>query len=68
MDGVSLGAISSHTFSDVAAAHTLSVPFAPPHVTAVAPTAGSTAGATSVTISGTNLTGATAVMFGSNGN
>jgi hypothetical protein len=35
-----------------------------PTVTAVSPTSGSTAGGTSVTITGTNLTGATAVDFG----
>ncbi|HEY5026038.1 MAG TPA: IPT/TIG domain-containing protein [Acidimicrobiales bacterium] len=38
--------------------------FAPPTVTSVAPTAGSTVGGTSVSISGANLTGATAVDFG----
>ncbi len=37
-----------------------------PTVTQVAPTAGPTGGGTSVTITGTNLTGATAVSFGSN--
>ena len=36
-----------------------------PTVTQVAPTAGPTGGGTSVTITGTNLTGATAVSFGS---
>ena len=35
-----------------------------PTVTALNPTSGSTAGGTSVTITGTNLTGATAVSFG----
>ena len=35
-----------------------------PTVTAVSPTSGSTAGGTSVTITGTNFTGATAVKFG----
>jgi hypothetical protein len=38
-----------------------------PVVTAVSPTSGSTAGGTGVTITGTNFTGATAVMFGLNG-
>ncbi|WP_428152141.1 putative Ig domain-containing protein [Brevundimonas sp.] len=37
-----------------------------PTVTSVAPTSGPTAGGTSVTITGTNLTGATAVAFGAN--
>jgi hypothetical protein len=40
-------------------------PPAPPTVSAVSPTSGSSAGGTSVTITGTNLTGATAVRFGS---
>ena len=37
----------------------------PPTVTAIDPTRGPTAGGTSVTITGTNFTGATAVQFGS---
>jgi len=37
----------------------------PPTVTAVTPTTGAIAGGTSVTITGTHLTGATEVMFGS---
>ncbi len=36
----------------------------PPTVTGVSPSSGTTAGGTTVTISGTNLTGATAVHFG----
>ena len=40
--------------------------FAPPTVTAVSPNKGPTAGGTVVTITGTNLTGATAVNFGAN--
>ncbi|MGF9562914.1 IPT/TIG domain-containing protein [Neorhizobium sp. BT27B] len=40
------------------------VPEAPPTVLLVAPLTGSTAGGTSVTITGTNFTGATAVSFG----
>src|SRR5207248_8334960 len=39
---------------------------AQPAVTSVSPSAGPTAGGTSVTITGTNLTGATAVNFGAN--
>ena len=38
----------------------------PPTVTAVGPNSGPTTGGTSVTITGTNLTGATAVTFGGN--
>ncbi len=38
-----------------------------PAVTGISPSSGPTAGGTSVTISGTNLTGATAVKFGSSG-
>ena len=37
----------------------------PPSVTSITPTSGPTAGGTTVTITGTNLTGATAVDFGS---
>ena len=39
---------------------------APPTVTGVSPNNGPAAGGTSVTVSGTNLTGATAVHFGTN--
>jgi YVTN family beta-propeller protein len=53
----SLGATASQNF-----ALTINPP--PPTVTAVAPNSGSTAGGTGVTITGTNLTGATAVKFG----
>ncbi|TKT68799.1 IPT/TIG domain-containing protein, partial [Aquamicrobium sp. LC103] len=38
----------------------------PPTITAIAPNTGPMAGGTTVTITGTNLTGATAVAFGSN--
>jgi hypothetical protein len=51
------------TSSDPGVAHVGSVTPAPT-VTAVAPTSGPAAGGTSVTITGTNLTGATAVHFG----
>ncbi len=40
------------------------VGLAPPTVTSISPTGGSIAGGTSVTITGTNFTGATAVRFG----
>ena len=40
--------------------------FAPPTVTAIAPNNGPVAGATAVTITGTNFTGASAVKFGNN--
>ncbi|GAT61626.1 leucine-rich repeat protein [Paludibacter jiangxiensis] len=36
-----------------------------PNITSISPTSGTTAGGTTVTITGTNLTGATAVKFGS---
>ena len=38
---------------------------AAPTVTGISPTSGPTAGGTSVTITGTDLTGATSVKFGS---
>jgi IPT/TIG domain/Subtilase family len=41
------------------------VPIEPPTVTKIEPNAGPTTGATKVTITGTNLTGATGVKFGS---
>ena len=45
-------------------ANTLYTYVAAPTVTSISPTSGTTAGGTSVTITGTNLTGATAVTFG----
>jgi len=42
----------------------LKLPLCPPTVTSTSPTNGSTAGGTSVTITGTGFTGATAVTFG----
>ena len=47
------------------AGFTASTPITPPTVTSVSPTSGSTTGGTSVTITGTGFTGATAVKFGS---
>jgi hypothetical protein len=44
---------------------TLSITVPSPSVTGISPTTGTTAGGTTVTISGTNFTGATAVNFGS---
>jgi hypothetical protein len=41
-----------------------SVPSAVPTVTAISPTSGPTTGGTTVTITGTNFTGATKVLFG----
>ncbi len=49
----------------LASAYTYNAP-ALPTVTGVSPANGPTAGGTSVTVTGTNLTGATAVAFGSN--
>jgi hypothetical protein len=46
------------------AANTLYTYVTPPTVTAVSPAIGSTAGGTSVTLTGTNFTGATGVTFG----
>lgn len=43
---------------------TFTTHFAPPTVTGISPMSGRTAGGTSVTITGTNFTGATAVKFG----
>ena len=50
--------------SPVVAAGTFSYDKPPPAVTAVEPTAGPTAGGTEVTVTGTDLTGATSVTFG----
>ena len=44
--------------------YTFVAPAGAPTITAISPTSGTTAGATVVTITGTNLTGATAVSFG----
>jgi hypothetical protein len=43
---------------------TISAPLSPPTVSAVNPSSGTTAGGTTVTITGTNVTGATTVTFG----
>ncbi|HYN43323.1 MAG TPA: IPT/TIG domain-containing protein, partial [Thermoanaerobaculia bacterium] len=43
---------------------TISAPLPPPTVSAIDPASGTTLGGTTVTITGTNLTGATAVTFG----
>ncbi len=56
-------ATSTETASRTAASKTLTV-VAPPTVISISPTAGPTAGGTSVVITGTNLTAATAVTFG----
>jgi hypothetical protein len=52
------------TSSAVTADHFTYLSTAAPTVTGVSPTSGSTAGGTSVTVTGTNFTGATAVTFG----
>jgi hypothetical protein len=65
VDGVSQGAIKTYTFSNVQATHTISATFvAAPTVTGISPTNGPIAGGTSVAITGTGFTGATAVKFG----
>jgi len=51
--------------SAVSSADQFKYPVPPPTVTAVRPTSGPTKGGTKVTITGTNLTGVTAVRFGS---
>ena len=53
-----------HNDGGVATYHLLVTSSAVPTLTNVAPNSGSTAGSTSVTLTGTNLTGATAVSFG----
>ena len=55
-DGLNQAGIATYTL--------LVTSSAPPTLTSVAPSSGSTAGATAVTLTGTNLTGATAVAFG----
>ena len=65
VDGVSQGIIATYTFTNVITAHTISATFNPvPAVTSISPTTGPSAGGTPVTITGTNLIGATAVKFG----
>ncbi|MDQ0458264.1 IPT/TIG domain-containing protein, partial [Rhizobium paknamense] len=59
--GSSPSAYNTLTFSASCAA---SAPVAAPTVTAVSPTSGSTAGGTTITITGTGFTGATAVTIG----
>jgi large repetitive protein len=51
--------------TSAAASMTISATTAAPTVTKIAPTSGPTAGGTTVVITGTNLTGATKVVFGS---
>jgi len=51
--------------ASLAGGFTITNASSPPTVTAVSPTSGSTIGGTSVTVTGTGLTGATAVKFGS---
>ncbi|WP_343299542.1 IPTL-CTERM sorting domain-containing protein [Delftia sp. Cs1-4] len=53
-----------HNDGGVATYHLLVTSSAVPMLTNVSPNSGSTAGSTSVTLTGTNLTGATAVSFG----
>ena len=66
VDSVSKGSITSYTFTNVQASHTISATFASiPVVTGRSPISGPTAGGTSVAITGTGFTGATAVKFGS---
>jgi PKD repeat protein len=66
VDTVSQGAITTYTFNNVVATHTISASFAinAPTFTSITPNSGSTLGGTFVTITGTNLTGATGVTFG----
>ncbi|HEH9403205.1 TPA: IPT/TIG domain-containing protein, partial [Aeromonas bestiarum] len=55
-DGLNQGGVATYTLVVTSSAV--------PTLTSAAPNSGSTAGATSVTLTGTNLTGATAVSFG----
>ena len=62
MVSVTVTTASGGTSAPLASAYTYN---APPTVTGVSPSSGPAAGGTSVSVSGTNLTGATAVHFGS---
>jgi hypothetical protein len=70
IDGVSQGAITSYTFTNVMTSHTISGTFitfsTAPTVTSISPATGPTAGGTVVAITGTGFTGTTTVKFGSN--
>jgi PKD repeat protein len=66
VDGTNQGSITSYTFTGVTGPHTLGATFiALPTVTSISPATGPTSGGTSVAITGTGFTGATAVTFGS---
>ncbi len=66
IDSTSQGAVPSYTFTNVLAAHTISVTFAvdAPTFGIISPPIGRTLGGTAVTITGSGFTGATAVTFG----
>jgi PKD repeat protein len=68
VNGTSVGSGQIYTFPSVTRNTTISATFAQhaPAVTGISPTTGTTSGNTLVTITGTNLTGATAVWFGTN--
>jgi hypothetical protein len=68
VDGVSVGAVTSYTFSDVTANHKIRATFAPdvpaPTVTRIAPSSGLRNTSVTVTISGSNFTpGATVILL-----
>jgi hypothetical protein len=67
VDDVSQGDIPTYTFINVQQDHTIVASFAvapPPTFTSITPSSGSIVGGTSVTITGTDFTGATVVTFG----
>ena len=67
VDGTSQGSISTYTFTNVVATHTINATFVVmPVVTSISPTTGPKGGGTLVTITGTGFTSAATVKFGAN--
>jgi len=69
VDGVSVGAVTTYTFSNVTANHTIAATFTyvvptAPTVTSISPLAGSTAGGTAVQITGTGFISGSTVKIG----
>ena len=66
VDGSSVGSVSSYTFTNVTATHTIAASFTTiPVYSSLSPISGPVAGGTIVTILGSGFTGATSVTFGS---